>query len=265
MSNDSRAQGSLVAVLGAFSMVVAIAIGVSSPPPVSAMSISEARQTQLIHQYCAVCHMDARPNGGLSLEHFDAATVDPGDAAMIVSKLDANAMSAAGIEPPSQAEQEALHLAMTRKAQGAEKWSTGAGYDPFLKTEAFTASIVQKLPAGKTGALDSFYRLKLSCDGASGQGKVQLAWSPAVPEQGSQLLVSNDLEWPAVYTVEGTEKMGNGSGTQSGPGSIFLDHNRTLPWRTLAVANLFPDERIEFPLDELPDAARGQLEACFGT
>ena len=265
MSNDKRAQGSLVAFLGFVSMVVAIAIGVSSPPPVSAMSISEARQTQLIQQYCAVCHMDAFPNGGLSLEHFDAAEVDPGDAAMIVSKLKANALGASGQPLPDQSTQDGLLTALTRKAVGAEEWSTGAAYDPFLKTEAFTASIVQRLPAAEEGKLDSLYRLKLSCDQASGEGKMQLAWSPAVPEQGSQLLVSNDLEWPAVYTVEGMEKMGNGSGSESGPGAIFLDQNRTLPWRTLAVANLFPNERIEFPLDELPDAARGELEACFGS
>jgi hypothetical protein len=32
-----------------------------------------AQQNALVQRYCAVCHTDAAKNGGLSLEHFDAA------------------------------------------------------------------------------------------------------------------------------------------------------------------------------------------------
>jgi len=55
-----------------------------------------AEQNALVKQYCAVCHTDAAMNGGLSLQHYDAAKRDPTLAAMILSKLNAGAMGAAG-------------------------------------------------------------------------------------------------------------------------------------------------------------------------
>jgi len=54
------------------------------------------RQNALVQQYCAVCHTDAAKNGGLSLEHYDAAQADPALAAMLLSKLRNGAMGAAG-------------------------------------------------------------------------------------------------------------------------------------------------------------------------
>ena len=35
------------------------------------------RQIELFQRHCAVCHTDAARNGGLTLQLFDAATVDP--------------------------------------------------------------------------------------------------------------------------------------------------------------------------------------------
>jgi hypothetical protein len=46
-----------------------------------------AQQNALVHKYCAVCHTDAVRNGGLSLEHFDAAHAAPSLMAMLLSKL----------------------------------------------------------------------------------------------------------------------------------------------------------------------------------
>lgn len=45
------------------------------------------QQNALVQKYCAVCHTDAAMNGGLSLEHFDAANASPSLTAMLVSKL----------------------------------------------------------------------------------------------------------------------------------------------------------------------------------
>ena len=42
-----------------------------------------AEQNALVKRYCAVCHTDAAMNGGLSLQHYDAANRDPTLAAMI--------------------------------------------------------------------------------------------------------------------------------------------------------------------------------------
>ena len=55
-----------------------------------------AEQNGLVKQYCAVCHTDKARNGGLSLQHYDAAKRDPALAAMMFSKLNAGAMGAAG-------------------------------------------------------------------------------------------------------------------------------------------------------------------------
>ena len=65
-------------------------------------SMPAAQQTALVQKYCAVCHHDAFKNGGLSLQHFDAAQPDPGVAAMLASKLKAQAIGAAGIAPPDK-------------------------------------------------------------------------------------------------------------------------------------------------------------------
>src|SRR5271165_2519185 len=53
-----------------------------------------AEQNALVKQYCAVCHTDAARSGGLSLEHYDAAKRNPPLAAMMLSKLNNNAMGA---------------------------------------------------------------------------------------------------------------------------------------------------------------------------
>ena len=52
-----------------------------------------AKQNSLVQNYCAVCHTDAAKNGGLSLEHYAAAKVDPALAAMLLSKLLNGAMA----------------------------------------------------------------------------------------------------------------------------------------------------------------------------
>ena len=46
-----------------------------------------AQQNALVAKYCVVCHNDAHVNGGLSLEHFDAAQPDPSLVAMTISKV----------------------------------------------------------------------------------------------------------------------------------------------------------------------------------
>ena len=55
-----------------------------------------AEQNALVMKYCAVCHTDAAMNGGLSLQHYDAAKRNPGLAAIMLTKLNNGAMGAAG-------------------------------------------------------------------------------------------------------------------------------------------------------------------------
>src|SRR6266566_3250365 len=62
-----------------------------------------ARQNALVQKYCAVCHTDAAKNGGLSLEHYDAAQADPALTAMLLSKLTGGVLLKTAIEAPSNA------------------------------------------------------------------------------------------------------------------------------------------------------------------
>jgi hypothetical protein len=58
--------------IGAVAALAAVPVALAS----GAMPVPQ--QNALVQKYCAVCHSDAHMNGGLSLQHFDAAYPDPG-------------------------------------------------------------------------------------------------------------------------------------------------------------------------------------------
>src|SRR5215831_1275851 len=107
-----------------------------------------AEQNALLRRYCAVCHTDTAMNGGLSLQHYDAAKRDPALAAMILSKLRNGAMGAAGNGVPDKAAQQAWVQATTEQASGANEW--------FVSREAgrLSASIVREVPPRQPGSTD---------------------------------------------------------------------------------------------------------------
>jgi hypothetical protein len=143
-----------------------------------------AQQNTLVQRYCTVCHTDKSMNGGLSLEHFDAARPDPGDAAMIVSKMKSGAFDAAGIPAPDQATQDALIGALSASAAGASRWPfRQAAHRPPEPRRAreHRAGVVSSANHGEP----DLYRLTLTCRAAAHEG-VQLAWSPNVPGNGQR-------------------------------------------------------------------------------
>jgi hypothetical protein len=218
-------------------------------PLLHAASMPPAQQTALIQKYCAVCHTDAARNGGLSLQHYDAAEANPQLAAMLLTKLRNGAMGAAGLGIPDKPTQEAWIAATTEQAEGAKNWSVirhGSGV---------TASIVRDVAPRKSGEDAPLYRITMSCDGG-----IQLTWSPA-PQKSRTFSVTPDSGGAIPYTIEGEEHMGNGTASTSGRASAKL--NAPLDTKTLTVSDIFPGERVTFPIGDLDTATRRQFAGCL--
>jgi hypothetical protein len=230
----------------------------------AAVVLPVAQQNDLVQRYCTVCHTDASMNGGLSLEHFDAARPDPGDAAMVVSKMKSGAFGAAGIPLPDKATQEALIAALSSAAAGADEWTVSRRENVGTKAPTLNVSVVQGVPSTANQGEPDLYRLTLACRAGAREGDMLLAWSPNVPQNGRVLSAVADGKTPMTYKIEGSEKMGNGTAGTSGPGSVLL-RSMPLPVQTLTISNVFPDQRVVFPFSTLSSAARQALSTCFGS
>jgi len=230
-------------------------------PALHASPISPERQTALVMKYCAVCHTDATRNGGLSLEHYDAGTSEPALAAMLLSKLRAGAMGAAGLGVPDKETQEAWIAATTAQAAQAKTWTVIRTRATESEDPMLTASIVREVAPRKNGLDAPLYRVTLACDTARRLGDIQLTWSP-VAQVDRTFTVSADGGVEIPQTLVGREEhMGNGAAGTAGLASAKL--SSPLPQRTLTVGNLFPGETVEFPIGDLDPAIRRELALCF--
>ena len=233
-----------------------VAIGT---PVYAAMPAAE--QTALVKKYCAVCHTDVAKNGGLSLEHYDAAKRDPALAAMILSKLNNGAMGAAGKGVPDQAVQQAWLESTREQAVGAKEW--------FVSREGgvVSASIVRDVPPRQPGSSDSpVYRFRITCNPSTGSGGMQLTWSPQ-PQTGRTLAASVDGNGPIEYRIDGKESMGNGKTGQTGHASAMLSNGKggtlALASQSLTIRELFPGETVHFPFSDLDHRTLTELRQCF--
>jgi hypothetical protein len=233
---------------------MAVRFAISAP---AAELMPLAQETALVQKYCAVCHTDAAKNGGLSLEHYDAAQADPALAAMLLSKLRNGAMGAAGLGTPDAATRDAWVAATAAQAERAGSWTV-------IRTEArVSASIVRSVAPRKPDADAPVYRLTLACNIATREGQIQLSWSPT-PQTGRTFVVSADGNTGIPHKLEGREeKMGNGSPLTAGLAAATL--KAPLPEKTLTVTELFPGEAVVFTLDELGQVERGQLAVCLSS
>jgi len=259
-----------------------VAVCLLAPTAFAADAMPVVQQNELVQKYCAVCHTDAARNGGLSLEHYDAATAAPSLAAMMLSKLTSGvaletvraaatdpdaaellakkmkrgAMGAAGLPIPDQATIDAFVRAFTSQAV-ADEWHASTS------NQVTTAGIAGEAPSAERPGEAAIYRLVISCNAAIGQGDMQLAWSP-MPRNGTLLAVA-DGNVPRSIQVEGKETMGNGSSATTGPAAVHLYKATAipLPVKTLAFSNLFPDQRVEFPFDRLAPATRQAFTSCL--
>ena len=255
------------------------------------------QQNTFVKTHCAVCHSDRANNGGLSLEGFDASVAAPSLAAMMLSKITSGtalatvhaaahdqaaaavldkglkkgAAGAAGIGVPDKSTVDGLVAAFAAQSDGATKWFVERARHRSTGAELVTASIVRELPsavaAGRPETEAAMYRLVLTCNAATREGAMQLAWSP-LPKRGT-LAVALDGKPPAAYPVEGTERMGNGTTTTTGPAAFVIARfggsgsRIELPKRTLTATGLFAGETVTFPFDELATPARQALSGCF--
>jgi hypothetical protein len=181
---------------------------------------------------------------------------------MILSKLNNGAMGAAGKGVPDKATQKAWVDATTQQAVGADQWHT------IRENGATAAGIVREVAPRKVGARDvPAYRLNLVC-AASGQGEIQLTWSPE-PQTGRTIAVTLDRKQTLEYRIEGRETMGNGQAGSSGLASVLLTDRPggggklRLPKQSLTVRELFAGEIVEFVFSGLDARTRKELERCF--
>ena len=235
--------------------------GAKNQAPAANAAMPVAQQNALVQKYCAVCHSDAKPTGGLSLEKFDAANPDPGVAAMMVSKLKGGAMSAAAIPQPDPTTFNALKSALSAEAVGAGGWTVTRTQNPTSQAPILTASVVQEAPSA-TNADADLYRLTLTCHVDTHAAEMQLAWAPGdVPQTGGAISAAVDGKAPSAYHV------GQGEGSailyatkvSSGVPKFVMP----LPAQTLTISNLFPGETIVFPFGGLTQTVRQELSTCF--
>jgi hypothetical protein len=241
-------------------LVVVIAGRFATSAP-AAETMPPAQQNTLVQTYCAVCHTDAAKNGGLSLEHYDAAQANPALAAMLLSKLRNGAMGAAGLGVPDSATRNAWVAATAAQAERAKGWAVIRTEAPGSKALVLTATIVREVAPRKSDTDAPVYRLTLACDIASHKGEIQLTWSPA-PQTNRTFFVSADGNAEIPHRLEGTEeKMGNGTASTTGLAAAPL--NVPLPENILTITDLFPGETVVFPLGEVDQADRRQLAICL--
>jgi hypothetical protein len=236
-----------------------MAVRLATPLPAAEL-IPAAQQNLLVAKYCAVCHTDAAKNGGLSLQHYDAAQANPPLAAMLLSKLRNGAMGAAGLGTPDPATDKAWVAATAAQAEQAIRWSVIRTDASGSKGAVLSASVVRYVSPRKQGQDSPIYRLTLACDAVTRKGEILLTWSPA-PQTDRTFSISVDANAGTPHRLEGRETMCNGADLTSGLASVLL--KVPLPEKTLTVTDLFPDETVVFPLGELDRVDRGQLAICL--
>lgn len=238
----------------------------------AAAAMSSAQVNATVQKYCGGCHSDAMMAGSMTLQHFDAAQVDPALAAMLLNKITnghtpadvakadakgilnltkASAMGASG-SVPDEATQVGFAQALAQLSDGAYDWNVRSN------EETLTASLLKESYNAKWQVTDS-YRIVVSCQAAGRVGEIKISWANSVPAEGELMAVAVDGAAPFQHKVEGGREQGNGN---NGPGANVL--KIPLPARSLSISNLFGPGNIEFSFGGLDEKVRRELSVCFG-
>jgi hypothetical protein len=160
---------------------------------------------------------------------------------------------------PDDTTQVAFAKALSGEAAGADEWNSSGETGRIL-----TAAIVREHASAKRAGDTDMYRLILTCRMATHEGEIKLAWANGVPDEGRQITVTVDGKTPFTHIADGGKKQGNGT---HGPGATVLYPNAAakmaLPTRSLSIADVFGEETVVFPFDNLSPTVRRDLSACF--
>jgi hypothetical protein len=133
--------------------------------------LSVADQNEITRTRCAVCHTDAKPLGGLSLEHFDAANPDPAVARMMLVKItDDGALTASGApKPPAEAYDAFINALASYAARPPvdPRWTVDLAADPTMPNRGH--AVVTARAAFPSGSV------VLTCNGASRHAEITTA------------------------------------------------------------------------------------------
>jgi hypothetical protein len=258
----------------------------------SAADLSISEQNALIVSRCAVCHDDDTRTGGMSLEHYDAAHAPSSLAVMLLSqltngmpfanytagtpestaltdkKLKNGAINAAGSPVPPKATVDALVASLVAQSKGATAWTARqtvhVSHSSLTGSKLVTASQSREVPSTKSPGDSVFYQLTLTCNLATHQGEMQLAWSP-LTETGHTFIATADGN-ESTHLLDGKESATGPSGRAtrtsivlSAPGVGQL----RLPKKSLVIADVFPGETVTFAFDTLSPSMRAEMSACF--
>jgi hypothetical protein len=257
----------LAAATGAFLLLtifdVRAGAGVEEPGAPTGTAMRAAQANALADKYCVVCHRGATPGGGLTLEGFDIARVDPVIPRMMRIKIEIDgALGAAGVPEPDAATTQAFLGALSAAGSRPEPpaWTVTLEQDPGHGYTQVTARSVQRV----SGSSQSLYELTVTCTGASKKPSMHVAaLSEAAGGQRIDRVIArkHDGTVPVDYVVDGVQRT---DWWLPGERANTLDAPTPMPIadRSLTISGVFPDEAVSFPFAELSPTIRRQLSFC---
>ena len=186
--------------------------------------------------------------GGASLQIVERGLTDPAAAALIARKVRGGALGASGVPRPDQTTIDKFIQSFAMQSKNTKEWTIQE------EGEIITASILREVPMDNQSDSAETYRLVATCNPATRELKLQLAWSPS-PAVGV-IAASVDNEKPITLQRPDTK------GDPTKLANIQLVGVR-FPVKSLTISGLFEQQQVTFPFIALKDKLSGSWNACF--